>query len=400
MQSGFFDELLKEEEQTQETEESVVSDSVQDTDNEDDTVELNFADFTKENESTGEIKQDVKEEVKVEEPKDEVKRDPKRKTPKPEPQIAQNSSFSNENVDLPKEESKTQLKPNNAAKMSVQQVKKDFTQMLIENTLNKINDITSFSNEVFTTRARNCAMDIITSLDHTLNERGMKWNTVDSKGSNLIMQIKQWAKLGVDCSNDKLYPDIRRNNKTGMYDIRVKGQYQTVEKLIAKFCNKNIFRFKTEVICIGDDFKCDFDYATGEDKVISFTKNMKVDRNKLDNIIGAFKIIYYYDNDNKIHQIVTKIEKDRIMRAYNAAQTKNVWNTDTQKMVKKTVTWEMFNGEDIRPFMDYPEDIIEDLRVVNDDEEVDFNKEHKFSNVVDAQNNVEETLGTEESVGF
>ena len=397
MQSGFFDELLKEEEQTHETEESVVSDSVQATDNEDDTVELNFADFTKENESTGEIKQDVKEEVKVEEPKVEVKRDPKRKTPKPEPQIAQNSSFSNENVDLPKEESKTQLKPNNAAKMSVQPVKKDFTQMLIENTLNKINDITAFSNEVFTTRARNCAMDIITSLDHTLNERGMKWNTVDSKGSNLIMQIKQWAKLGVDCSNDKLYPDIRRNNKTGMYDIRVKGQYQTVEKLIAKFCNKNIFRFKTEVICIGDDFKCDFDYATGEDKVISFTKNMKIDRNKLDNIIGAFKIIYYYDDDNKIHQIVTKIEKDRIMRAYNAAQTKNVWNTDTQKMVKKTVTWEMFNGEDIRPFMDYPEDIIEDLRVVND---VDFNKEHKFSNVVDAQNNVEETLGTEESVGF
>ena len=400
MQSGFFDELLKEEEQTQETEERVVSDSVQTTDNEDDTVELNFADFTKEDNSIGEIKQDVKEEVKVEEPKVEVKREPKRKTPNPEPKTALNSNFSNEKVDLPKEESKTQLKPNNEAKMSVQPVKKDFTQMLIENTLNKINDITSFSNEVFTTRARNCAMDIITSLDHTLNERGMKWNTVDSKGSNLIMQIKQWAKLGVDCSNDKLYPDIRRNNKTGMYDIKVKGQYQTVEKLIAKYCNKNIFRFKTEVICIGDDFKCDFDYATGEDKVISFTKNMKVDRNKLDNIIGAFKIIYYYDNDNKIHQIVTKIEKDRILRAYNAAQTKNVWNTDTQKMVKKTVTWEMFNGEDIRPFMNYPEDIIEDLRVVNDDEEVDFNKEHKFSNVVDAQNNVEETLGTEESVGF
>ena len=400
MQSGFFDELLKEEEQTQETEESVVSDSVQATDNEDDTVELNFADFTKEDESTGEIKQDVKEVVKVEEPKVEVKREPKRKTPKPEPQIAQNSNVSNEKVDLPKAEAKTQLKPNNEAKMSVQPVKKDLTQMLIESTLNKINDITTFSNEVFTTRAKNCAMDIITSVDHVLNERGMSWKTVDSKGSNLIMQIKQWAKLGIDFSNDKLYPDIRKNNKTGMYDIKIKGQYQTVEKLIAKYCNKNIFRFKTEVICIGDDFKCDFDYATGEDKVISFTKNMKVDRNKLDNITGAFKIIYYYDDDNKIHQIVTQIEKDRIMRAYNAAPTKNVWNTDTQKMVKKTVTWEMFNGEDIRPFMDYPEDIIEDLRVVNDDEEVDFNKEHKFSNVVDAQNNVEETLGTEESVGF
>ena len=55
---------------------------------------------------------------------------------------------------------------------------------------------------------------------------------------------------------------------------------------------------------------------------------------------------------------------------------------DTQKMVKKTVTWEMFNGEDIRPFMNYPEDIIQDLEVVNDGDDIDFNKEHKYSNVL------------------
>lgn len=394
MQSGFFDELLKEENVDEETgevkeveTEAVVSDGVKASEEpkEEETIEFNFGDI-------------AKEEPKVEQPKqEEIKEEPKKKTP---PKKADSLGDKKANEQPTKETPKVENKPISASNTSNQLVKKDFTQQLIENTLNKINDITTFSNEIFTTRAKNCAMDIITSVDHILNERGMKWGEVDSKGSNLIMQIKQWAKLGIDLSNDKLYPDIRKNNKTGMYDIRIKGQYQTVEKLITNFFKRNVFRFKTEVICVGDEFKCDFDYATGEDKVISFTKNMKVDRNKLENIVGAFKILYYYDEDNKIHQIVTKIEKDRIMRAYNAATTKNVWNMDTQKMVKKTVTWEMFNGEDIRPFMNYPEDIIQDLEVVNDGDDVDFNKEHKYSNVVDAQTHIEESMGTDESVGF
>lgn len=390
MQNGFFDDLLKEEESNEKVAEEVKEDDsvatggVNATD-EEETIEIEFEEFTKE-------------EPKAEQPKqEEIKEEPKKKTP---PKKAESLGDKKANEQLVKETPKVENKPISTPNSSVQPVKKDFTQLLIENTLNKINDITTFSNEIFTTRAKNCAMDIITSVDHTLNERGMKWNDVDSKGSNLIMQIKQWAKLGIDMSNDKLYPDIRRNNKTGMYDIRIKGQYQTVEKLITNFFNRNVFRFKTEVICVGDDFKADFDYATGEDKVISFTKNMKVDRTKLENIIGAFKILYYYDDDNKIHQILTKIEKDRIVRAYNAATTKNVWNTDTQKMVKKTVTWEMFNGEDIRPFMNFPEDIIQDLDVVNDTEDIDFNKEHKYQSVVDAQTNIEENMGTDESVGF
>lgn len=403
MQNGFFDDLLREEaakrESVEEAEsEAVVSDGVEASEDlkEEETIEFSFGNLAKE---------EPKEEAKVEEPKEEVKQEKKRSTPKKEAKVEDKETgeilnVPSEKVDLPKEEVKSQPTQNLASSTPNQLAKKDFTQTLIENTLNKINDITTFSNEVFTTRAKNCAMDIITSIDHALNEKGMKWGQVDAKGSNLIMQIKQWAKLGIDISNDKLYPDIRKNNKTNMYDIRVKGQYQTVEKLITNFFKRNVFRFKTEVICVGDEFKCDFDYATGEDKVISFVKNMKVDRNKLDNITGAFKILYYYDEDNKIHQIVTKIEKDRIMRAYNAAQTKNVWNMDTQKMVKKTVTWEMFNGEDIRPFMNYPEDIIQDLAVVNDNEDIDFNKEHKYSNVVEAQTHIEESMGTDEKVGF
>ena len=402
MQEGFFDELLKEEEEVSvESEETkqpendaVVTGGVNAAEDtiEEEIVEMNFGDM-------------LKEETKVEEPKEAAKPEKNKDTAKKEAKVenaetGEITNVSNEKVDLPKEETKIVSASNNTANTAVQPVKKDFTQALIESTLNKITDITTFSNEILTTRAKNCVMDIITAVDHSLNEKGLSWKQIDSKGSNLIMQIMQWAKLGIDMSNDKLYPDIRKNSKTGSYDIRIKGQYQTVEKLIANYFNKSVFRFKTEIICVGDEFVCDFDYATGEDKVVSFTKNMKVDRNKLDNITGAFKILYYYDDDNKIHQIVTKIEKDRIMRAYNAATTKNVWNADTQKMVKKTVTWEMFNGEDIRPFMNYPEEIIEDLAVVNDSDDIDFNKEHKYTNVVEAQTNIEEKTGTDGNVGF
>jgi len=397
MQNGFFDELLKEENVDEETGEikependAVATDGVNAAEEpkEEETVEFSFGDLK---DVTKEKKELVKEESKE-------KTKPKENS-KPE-KMANNEILQSqvENVSRETEKSKKQEK---TEPKSNGLVKKDFTQALIENTLSKITDITSFSEETFSQKAKNCAIDIITSIDHTLNVNGYSWNQIDSKGSNLIMQIKRWAKLGIDVSNDKLYADIRRNGKTGMYDIAVKGQYQTIEKLITNFFNRPVFRFKTEVICVGDVFESEFDYATGEDRVVSFTKDLKVDRNKMDNIIGAFKILYYYDDENKIHQILTKIEKDRIMRAYEAASTKNVWNRDTQKMVKKTVTWEMFNSEDIRPFMKYPEDVIQDLTIVNENEDIDFNKEHKYQSVVDAESHSAETLGTdEEKVGF
>ena len=334
----------------------------------------------------------------VEEKVEEVKQEPeKKKTTSSKSKKSENLEDKKSNEQLVNEQPKTENKPNMAVNSSVPAKKKDFTQALIESTLDKINDIVTYSNEVFTTRAKECASDIIVSLSHTLNERGFNWKQIDTQGSGLINQIKRWAKLGIDVTTDKLYPDIRNNSKTGLYDIKVKGQYQTVEKLIIKYCSKKIFRFKTEVICIGDELKTDFDYLLGEDKITGFVKNESVNRNLLENIIGAFKIAYYSEN-GQVKQIVTQIDKNRIMRAYETASTKNVWNRDTQKMVKKTVTWEMWNSEDIRPFMDFPEDIIQDLSVVNESEDVDFNKEHKYSNVVDAQTNVEETIGTGEAV--
>lgn len=405
MQNGFFDDLLNNmgtEEEIEEVKEndSVTTDGVNATDEE---ATESVADVMEKNGFSFEQELPSMEESKVETPKtvieqkvEEVKQEPKKKTP---PKKADSLGDKKANEQLVKENTKVENKPNEAVNSSVPAKKKDFTQALIESTLDKINDIVTYSNEVFSTRAKECASDIIVSLSHTLNERGFVWKQIDTQGSGLINQIKRWAKLGIDVTTDKLYPDIRNNSKTGLYDIKVKGQYQTVEKLIIKYCSKKIFRFKTEVICVGDELKKEFDYLLGEDKITGFIKNEKTNRNLLENIIGAFKIAYYTEN-GQVKQIVTEIDKNRIMRAYDTATTKNVWNRDTQKMVKKTVTWEMWNSEDIRPFMDFPEDIIQDLTVVNESEDVDFNKEHKYSNVVDAQEHVEETMGVGEEINF
>ena len=404
MQNGFFDDLLNNmgtEEENEEVKEndSVVMGGVNATDEETtesvaDVMEKNGFSFEQELPSMEENKVEASE--VVEQKVEEVKQEPKKKTP-----FKKSDSLGDKkaNEQLVKETPKTENKQNLAVNSSVPAKKKDFTQALIESTLDKINDIVSYSNEVFSTRAKECASDIIVSLSHTLNERGYNWKQIDTQGSGLINQIKRWAKLGIDVTTDKLYADIRNNSKTGLYDIKVKGQYQTVEKLIIKYCSKKIFRFKTEVICVGDELKKEFDYLLGEDRITGFIKDEKVNRNLLENIIGAFKIAYYVEN-GQVKQIVTEIDKNRIMRAYETATTKNVWNRDTQKMVKKTVTWEMWNGEDIRPFMDFPEDIIQDLTVVNESEDVDFNKEHKYSNVVDAQEHVEETIGAGEEINF
>lgn len=382
MQSGFFDDLLKQEQEKREEkvieEESKVDDGVE---------VINFGDFnpTGNNESVETpLKPNVEPQI---EPtiKEEAK---KVETPKQEAKI--------ENTPKKEEKPKTQEQP----KQQNAVVKKDFNQKLIESTLNKINDIVTYSNETFTPQAKIVACDIITSLDHTFNERGLSWNEIDAKGSGLIMQIKKWAKLGVDCSTDKLYADIRRNGNTGLYDIKVKGQYQTIEKLMVQYCKKTIIKFKTRVMCIGDKLETHENWETGEDKIVDFIPNKNIDRNKLENITGAFKVAYIENEDGSIHQIVTIIEKDRIMRAYESAKTKNVWNTDTQKMVLKTVTWEMFNGENIRPFMNYPAELIEDLTIVNESEDIDFNKEHRYRDVVNAEEHASETLGTGEEVGF
>lgn len=165
----------------------------------------------------------------------------------------------------------------------------------------------------------------------------------------------------------------------------------------------NIFRFKTDVICEGDEFVTDFDFSTGQDIVIKHVKNPNADPNDLQQIIGAYKIAFVKEPNGKVVQLLVQIDKNRIMRAYNSAQTKNVWNNDTKKMVLKTVTWEMWNSEVIRPFMIFPEEIVahDNLGIVNESADVEFvNQDLKHKEIGQANSSAKESIGTGEGLDF
>lgn len=250
----------------------------------------------------------------------------------------------------------------------------------------------------FTERDREFALDIIATTDKIVRSNGYKWSDIDYKGNKLDSQIQRWAKLGIS-SDDKLYVDVRQNRHTNLLDIQIKPQYQTLEKLIRMYFAKKVYKFHEDVICVGDELNVDFDFETGDEKVTSFKKNNGVDRNKLENITGAFKIIYYIDDDGSKKQLVVQIDKNRIMRAYNASPSKEktVWNQDTRKMVLKTVTWETWNNANVRAFMIFPDEIVSDIGIVNESsEDMEWNKETKNKSVVDAQNQVVADVATGE----
>ena len=288
------------------------------------------------------------------------------------------------------------------AKENAPVIRKSASMVMNEKMLVRIDELTKSTGEVFSGKNRVIATDIIVNTYQQIRNSGYDITNVDFLGNNYESQVKRWAKLGVG-TQDNLYTELRRNSKTGLVDIKVKPQYQTLEKLIIKYCSKEIFRFKTDVICDGDEFETDFDFTKGQDYVKKHVKNPNVDRNELTSIIGAYKIAYVKEKDGSVTQLLVQIDKNRIMRAYNSAQTKNVWNNDTLKMVLKTVTWEMWNSEVIRPFMVFPEEIIanDNLSIVNENADVEFdNKDFKHKNVIDAEINAKKTIGTGDEVDF
>lgn len=281
-------------------------------------------------------------------------------------------------------------------------IKKTDSMILSERMLSRIVDLTKTTGETFNGRDRVIATDILVSSFQTIKQSGYGVQQVDFLGNNIESQIKRWAKLGVG-TQDNLYTELRRNGKTGLIDIRIKPQYQTLEKLIIKYCSKEIFRFKTDVICEGDEFETDFDFTTGQDVVLKHIKNKEANPNDLSQIVGAYKVAFVKEPNGTITQLLVQIDKNRIMRAYNSAQTKNVWNNDTKKMVLKTVTWEMWNSEVIRPFMVFPDDVVanDNLSIVNENADVDFgNQDLKHKDISQANSSAKETIGTGEGLDF
>ncbi len=172
-------------------------------------------------------------------------------------------------------------------------------------------------------------------------------------------------------SNAEIYPDIRKNGKTGKYEINIKKQYQGIEKELIRWCSKKIVRFLDGVICKGDEFETEVDFELGLEKIVKHKKNKSVDRNKLENITGAYKIAYVEEN-GKLVQYAVIIDRNRILRAIAASPTndKPVWKADTQRMVLKTASWCLYQYV-LRPFVNVPVELKEDWAKTHD--EMNFN---------------------------
>lgn len=243
------------------------------------------------------------------------------------------------------------------------------------------------------------AVNTICDIDKKLREQGVSWQQVDVIGCKIPQQIKRYARLGLSTSDGEIYVDVRYNSKTGKNDVFIKKQYQGVEKEIIKYCTKKIDHFKRGVICVGDELEIEEDFETGYDKIVKHKKNpdKNLDRNLLDNIVGAYEIAYEKLPDGSFVQHVALIDKNRIMRAYNASPSreKTVWKNDTQRMVLKTAAWVLYNNV-LKPYIEIPISLKKDWEETNDQMEFEsLNAEQTEQKEIIYQN-----VGEGETVDF
>ena len=205
--------------------------------------------------------------------------------------------------------------------------------------------------------------------EETKQQRKIVWQEVDVKG--VVQQIKDYARLKLSITDNELYVDIRKNGKTGLFDVTIKKQYQGIQKEIRKWSVKKIVRYLEDIICEGDEFETETDFNVGLRKVVKHVKNTNVNRNDLKNIVGAYAIAYVEENE-KLNQYMVEIDKDRIMRAYNASPTKEkpIWKADTKRMVIKSAIWSLYNYV-LKPFVQVPVELKEAWHRTN--EKPDFN---------------------------
>lgn len=271
-----------------------------------------------------------------------------------------------------------------------------------QNLLAQVVDYAKTSGELLDDKTKSLALDIIQMTNEKiLASDNLTWNNIDVTGCNLPKQIKYWSSLGLN-PNDGLWVDIRKSkNKPNMMNITIKAQYQSLEKLIVKYFAMEVLRFKQDIICVGDELTVEEDFETGLDKITKHVRNENIDRNKLDNIIGAYKIMYVKDANGNLHHYLVRIDKNRIMRAYNASSSKEktIWLQDTRKMVLKTVTWELWNDANIRAFLKFDEKAAKNISILEESEEMEWNNnEREFNSTNEAQNSVKNQVSSEEPI--
>jgi len=254
----------------------------------------------------------------------------------------------------------SKVKKNEAQKRNLP----DIGKQMVSRMVNQVVAFANIESTPLTDKEKSYATGIVSAVIKKVEEENVDWNVVDVK--NVVEQIKSYARLGLSIADNELYIDMRNNGKTGKKDINIKKQYQGIEKELVKWCKKPIVRFYQDIICKGDKFITKVDFETGLKKVLEHEINNDIDRNKLENITGAYKIAYVHE-DEKLVQYLCEIDKNRIMRAYNASPTreKPIWKADTQRMVLKTASWCLYNYV-LKPFVNVPVELKKDWERTKD----------------------------------
>ena len=265
-------------------------------------------------------------------------------------------------------------KQKNEATNAVAKANKGFSSIMMV----KVNEITQSSGCVLSVKDKTFAQDIILSTYKKMVEENIDPNDINFMGCNFPGQVKRFARLGLSLNENEIWLDIRNNSKTGKKDINLKVQYQGEEKLIIKFCKENggVINIIKDVIMEGEELVTSRNFKTG-DYIISDHKipdilHRNINSANKNNVIGAYAIAYHEDGT----QTAIVIDKDRIERAMNAAQTKIVWNNDYKKMVLKTVIHELY--KELSKFNVIPDELQEDYQemIMNKEEvqaEIDAN---------------------------
>ena len=170
----------------------------------------------------------------------------------------------------------------------------DLGKAALQRMLIQVEQFAQIEETPLTAKEKSYAAEIVMGVIKAVEERQISWSEVDVK--NVIGQVKRYARLGLTMSDAEIYPDIRKNGKTGKYEVNIKRQYQGIEKVLIRWCSKKIVRFLDGVICKGDEFETEVDFELGLEKIVKHKKNKSVDRNKLENITGAYKIAYVEEN--------------------------------------------------------------------------------------------------------
>jgi len=278
---------------------------------------------------------------------------------------------------------------------------KDMGKSFLNGMLQQVEAFAKIDQTPLTQQEKAFALDILESVYKKVMEQGLSWSQIDIMGCGLYSQVKSYARLGLTIRDNELYIDIRDNGKTGLKDINIKKQYQGLEKELVKWCSKKIVRFYKDIVCVGDNLEKEFNFETG---LIEIKKHEKapekeigIDRNKLDNIVGAYSIAYVRESEHDLNltPYMVYIDKNRIRRAYNASPTKEktIWNLDTRKMVLKTASWELYNY--FKPFIEIPIELKKDWETTKDEMNWETGE---VINVVETETASDELISFDEEV--